>query len=132
MTVPQVFGITLLAKADGGALTKQISLGPDGTIKSDGSACVMARGTARRARIGNVGELAELIDRMRSCEALALGRLREDLPETVEVMPKRMLDQADGLLDLILSRAPGPTSFIAPTRWPWHCSMSTSRECQPM
>jgi hypothetical protein len=56
----------------------------------------MARGTARRARIGNVGELAELINRMRSCEALALGRLREDLPETVEVMPKRMLDQANG------------------------------------
>jgi hypothetical protein len=96
MTVSQVFEITLLAKVDGGALTKQISLGPDGTIKSNGSACVMARGTARRARVRNVGELAELINSMRSSEALALGRLREDLPETVEVMPKRMLDQANG------------------------------------
>jgi hypothetical protein len=95
MTVPQVFEITLLAKADGGALTKQISLGPDGTIKSDGSACVMARGTARRARIGNVGELAGLINSMCSSEALTLGRLRQDFPDTVEVAPKRMLDQSN-------------------------------------
>lgn len=95
MTVPQVFEITLLAKAGGGALTKQISLAPDGTIKSDGSACTMACGTARRARISNVAELAELIERMRSREALALGRLREDLPETVEVVRKRMLDRVD-------------------------------------
>jgi hypothetical protein len=97
MTVPLVFEITVFAKAADGALTKQISLGPDGTIKSDGSACTMARGKARRARVRNVGELAELIEGTRSSEALALGRLREDLPDTVEVVPKRTLDQVDGV-----------------------------------
>jgi hypothetical protein len=95
MTVPPIFEITVLTKLDG-ALTKQISLTPDGTVKSDGSACTMARGAAQRARVGNVGELADLIDRMRSCDALALGRLRGDLPDTVEVMPKRTLDRANG------------------------------------
>jgi hypothetical protein len=94
--VPLVFEITVFAKTDDGALTKQISLGQDGTIRSDGSACLMARGTARRARVRNVGELAELIEGMRSSEALALGRLREDLPDAVEVVPKRTLHEANG------------------------------------
>jgi hypothetical protein len=31
-----------------GVLSKRISLNPDGTVKSDGSACVMARGSGRR------------------------------------------------------------------------------------
>lgn len=69
--------ITVLDEHDG-PLTKKVSLAPDGTIKSDGGACVLTRGTARRARIGNVGELAERISRMGSSEALALGRLRDD------------------------------------------------------
>jgi hypothetical protein len=45
MTATMLFEITVLAKTDGGALTKQISLAADGTVKSDGSACTMARGT---------------------------------------------------------------------------------------
>jgi hypothetical protein len=97
MTVPLVFEITVFSKTDDGALTKQISLGQDGTIRSDGSACLMARGTARRARVRNVGELAELIEGTRSSEALALGRLREDLPDAVEVVPRRALDHANGV-----------------------------------
>ena len=75
MTAHPVFEITVFSKHDG-SLTKQISLTPDGTIKSDGSACIMPRGTARRVELVGVGELAELIERMHSSEALALGTLR--------------------------------------------------------
>ena len=40
--------ITTLSKT-GGPLTKRISLAPDGTLRSDGSACVMSSGIAQRA-----------------------------------------------------------------------------------
>jgi hypothetical protein len=39
---------TIFAKS-GGPLTKRISLAPDGSVKSDGAACVMAHGAARAA-----------------------------------------------------------------------------------
>ena len=95
MTAHPVFEITVFSKHDG-SLTKQISLTPDGTIKSDGSACIMPRGTARRVELVGVGELAELIERMHSSEALALGTLRQGLPEQVEIVTKRSLDQING------------------------------------
>ena len=41
----------------GGPLTKRITLTADGKIASDGSACTMARGRAKRKRIGCAGEL---------------------------------------------------------------------------
>ena len=49
--------ITKFSKS-GGPLTKRISLKPDGTLHSDGSACVMVAGTARRARFDDLGALA--------------------------------------------------------------------------
>ena len=45
----------------GGPLTKRISLALDGTLVSDGSACVMARGKAERVKIADIDELATLI-----------------------------------------------------------------------
>ena len=57
MSAPIEF--TLLTK-DGGPLTKQISLAPDGSLHSDGSACIMSRGRARRIRISRLGALAGL------------------------------------------------------------------------
>jgi hypothetical protein len=83
--------ITLLAKDDG-PLTKQITLGEDGMPRSDGSACRMARGEARRWRLDGVAELAALIDAMQSNEAIALGSLRDDLPERVEITTKGNLN----------------------------------------
>ena len=47
---PLEIELTRLTK-DGGPLTKQISLSPDGTLVKDGSACVMAHGTAERVRL---------------------------------------------------------------------------------
>ena len=82
--------IVVFTKA-GGPLTKRISLNDDGTIKSDGSACIMARGRARRVN-ANVEQLAALIETLRSEQAIALGALRADLPDEVEVVTKDKLD----------------------------------------
>jgi hypothetical protein len=85
------FEITLLVKA-GGPLTKRISLDADGNVKSDGSACIMSRGTAQRFSFDHPQEFAALIERLRPAEAIALGRLRDGLPDMVRVVTKRELD----------------------------------------
>jgi hypothetical protein len=83
--------ITRFEKA-GGPLTKRIALAVDGSLKSDGSACVMARGAAWRMPIADIGELASVIERTRSNQALALGALRPGLPDRVEVVTKQKLN----------------------------------------
>src|SRR5262249_27504163 len=74
-----------------GPLTKKISLSPDGTLVKDGSACMMAHGTAERVRVAGVAELGALIDGLTPSQALALGALRPDLPDKVEVTTKKKL-----------------------------------------
>jgi hypothetical protein len=54
------FEIVGLTK-NGGPLTKRISLAPDGTLHSDGSACIMSEGAASRSRFGNLPEFAHYI-----------------------------------------------------------------------
>ena len=78
----------------GGPLTKRITLTADGKIASDGSACTMARGRAKRIRIGGIGELAALIEGLTSKQAIALGALRDELPDEVRIVTKAAL--ADG------------------------------------
>ena len=80
--------ITLFQKSDG-PLTKRISLAPDGTVKSDGSACIMVQGSAHRVQVGDVGDLAGLIEHVQSNQALALGRLRPGLPNRVTIVTRR-------------------------------------------
>jgi hypothetical protein len=83
--------LTGFTKANG-PLTKRISLAADGTVKSDGSACVMARGTAQRLRVADIGELAAVIEHVRPDQAIALGALRTGLPEKVHVVTKQKLN----------------------------------------
>jgi hypothetical protein len=83
--------LTGFTKANG-PLTKRISLAPDGTMNSDGSACVMGRGIAQRLHIADVGELATVIDHVRPDQAIALGALRTGLPEKVHVVTKQKLN----------------------------------------
>src|SRR5215472_15776844 len=52
------FPLTVIAKSNG-PLTKRISLNPDGTVKSDGSACVMSHGRAHRVELSSAQELAD-------------------------------------------------------------------------
>ena len=60
--------------------TKRISLSSDGKVASDGSACTMAKGKAKRARIDSVNDLAKLIESLKSNQAIGLGTLRADSP----------------------------------------------------
>lgn len=90
-----MIGITRLYK-DGGPLTKQISLKPDGTMFSDGSSCVMSRGRAQRVRFETLAEFADIIDSMEPHEALALGVLRGGLPDQVVVTTQDRLAQMNG------------------------------------
>jgi hypothetical protein len=97
-----VIEITRLAKT-GGPLTKQISLKPDGTMLSDGSACIMSRGHAQRVRFNDLGGFADLIQSLEPHEAVALGASRSDLPEHVRVTTQDRLATLNGAVppDLI-------------------------------
>ncbi len=53
--------ITLIEKF-GGPLTKKIVIDEAGSLKSDGSACVMTRGLAFRFRLNDLDELASAIE----------------------------------------------------------------------
>ena len=87
---PAVFEIVRFTKS-GGPLTKRISLNDDGSTKSDGSGCLMPRGTAVRTPIAGIVELGALISGLRSDQAISLGALRSDLPDQVSVITKREL-----------------------------------------
>jgi hypothetical protein len=79
---------------DDGPLTKRISLNGDGDLVSDGSACVLLRGRARRVELNSAQELADLIGSLGSSEGVVLGALRKGLPDYVEVVTKRKLNGA--------------------------------------
>jgi hypothetical protein len=86
-----IIEITGITKA-GGPLTKRILLTDDGMTKSDGSACVMSTGTAQRVQIDGVDRLATFIGNLRSDQAIALGALRSELPDKVDVVTKSKLN----------------------------------------
>jgi hypothetical protein len=94
--------ITLFTKR-AGTLSKTVTLLPDGTIVSD-SVGRMSRGTACRQSIRDLRHLSEGIAQLRSNQAIALGRLRADLPERVEVKTIGELAKLDG---------PRPPNLIA-------------------
>jgi hypothetical protein len=73
-----------------GPLTKRIWLEGD-TVKSDGSACIMTHGQAQRVPVAEVDALARVIEHVRPDQALALGALRHDLPDRVEIVTKKQV-----------------------------------------
>jgi hypothetical protein len=91
---------TKLAK-DGGPLTKKISLAPDGKLVKDGSACLMVHGTAERVTLDGVDALGELIEGLTASQAIALGALRPDLPDKVEITTEKKLMNGVARPDLI-------------------------------
>src|SRR5271165_2203088 len=80
--------ITIIQK-EGGILGKRFELRQDGTLKADGSACVMSVGNARRHPLQSMTDLAATIMSLNSSEALTIGRLIPGLPDEVEVVTKR-------------------------------------------
>ena len=83
--------ITAVTKV-GGPLTKRITLAADGTLKSDASACVMSRGAACRVRLAGLDDFANYIGTLAQNEAVALGMMRPDLPDNVEITTKGKLN----------------------------------------
>jgi hypothetical protein len=67
------FRISKFTNENNRQLTKSISLGDDGRPKSDGGACFMTRGVGQNFTLGGPKDLADLIDRLDSFEALSLG-----------------------------------------------------------
>jgi hypothetical protein len=76
----------------GGPLTKRIYLTEDGTPKSDGSACIMSRGVAKRLEVAGVARFAKLLEQLESTQAIALGAMRAGLPNQAEISTKRALN----------------------------------------
>jgi hypothetical protein len=105
--VPEIVALTKL----GGALTKLIRLDANGVLKSDGSACVMSHGVAHRAPLSGIGELGELITGLQSNQALALGTLRNGLPDEVEIATEKAIKEANGLLLGLMSRTAANIRF---------------------
>jgi hypothetical protein len=90
---PPIVGIQITGFIkDCGPLTKRVSLDPDGTLKSDGSQCVMGAGVARRVFCASLQEFAASISTYKSDAALALGALRPDLPDDVRIVTKAKLN----------------------------------------
>jgi hypothetical protein len=89
------FEITVFTKS-GGPLSKEISLAPDGSVKSNGDACRMSEGAAQRVKLGSMQEHADLILGLATNQALALGTLRPDLPDQVRVVKKPKLNKLNG------------------------------------
>ncbi len=99
-----------------GPLTKRISLSPDGRLLSDGSACVMGSGEASRVRLAGVAEFANMIGGMASHEAIALGALRADLPDKVEITTATRLDKMNGTAPPgLISRTAGHIGYQTKT-----------------
>jgi hypothetical protein len=82
---------------DRGPLTKAIRLSKEGKVISDGSACTMGHGQARRVQIADIGELARLIENLHSNQAIALGTLRPGLPDEVGIVTKSELGELNGV-----------------------------------
>jgi hypothetical protein len=116
--------LTKLTKHSG-PLTKKISLSPDGTLVKDGSACMMAHGTAERVRVAGVAELGALIDGLTPSQALALGALRPDLPDKVEVTTKKKL------LWRGRTSSPAPAPISSTTDLRMRCWILTAKACRP-
>jgi hypothetical protein len=91
----QMFEVTQLSKL-GGPLSKRIYINEVGKVVSDGSACTMSAGTARRARFQSLPEVAGFISKMPPTDALALGRLRGDLDGVLHLTTQAKLASMNG------------------------------------
>jgi hypothetical protein len=87
--------LTALVKS-GGPLTKRIGLAADGSLHSDGSACVMSAGSARRMRFKGLNAFAACINGLNANEAIALGVLDSALPDRIGITTKRRLERLNG------------------------------------
>ena len=86
MTAEDIAVITLIRKSGPNpVMSKLIFLDEQGRVCSDGSQCLMAQGTATRAKAETAAELAKHIMACGTDQGIALGALRADLPNSVTI-----------------------------------------------
>ncbi len=79
-----------------GPLTKRISLGPNGDLVVDDSACNMWQGTAVRVLVGTMTEVAAYIGACKHNQAIAVGALDQDRPALVNIVTAKNLAKMNG------------------------------------
>ena len=78
--------ITLIMKSGPNpVMSKRIFLDEQGRVRSDGSQCLMAQGTATRATAEAAADLAQHIVACGNDQAIALGALKADLPDPAQI-----------------------------------------------
>jgi hypothetical protein len=85
--------ITEFAKVDG-PLSKRIRLDSEGLLHSEGSACLMSEGAARRGKFDRLERFAACIANLAPNRAIALGVLRPILPEQVRIVTEDRLAES--------------------------------------
>jgi len=96
MAVSAEIELTIFTNS-GGVLCKSLRLNKAGALVTSPVAH-MTHGSARRARIRDVKELAKVIETLAPSEAITLGRLHPDLPDKVKVTTKSKLNGKDGVI----------------------------------
>jgi hypothetical protein len=79
-------------------MSKRIFLDEQGKVCSDGSQCLMARGTATRATAETAADLAKHIMACGSDQAIALGSLRAGLPDPAQITTNASLNDNPGAI----------------------------------
>jgi predicted P-loop ATPase len=107
--------LTVFTKANG-ILSKRISL-VEGKVNSDGSACGMGHGRARRILLNGVAQLGPLIEKLESNQAIVLGTMRSDVGDEVAIAAKDELvaNPRDGALARTSENfkyVPGKPAFV--------------------
>jgi hypothetical protein len=91
--------ITLIKKCGPNPLmSKRIYLDEKGALRIDGSQCVMVQGTAERAPAATASDLAKIISDCSSDEAIALGSLKDGLPNSVPITVPRNIKNNPGAI----------------------------------
>jgi len=80
---PPLLEITRFESSNG-PISKSISLNDDGTLRKVAAAQLSA-GTATRVMIEDSSDLASVIEKMTSVQAISLGSFKQDLPDCVEL-----------------------------------------------
>jgi hypothetical protein len=84
--------VTIFEKSSG-PLSKHIAIGLDGRLTSDASQCRMREGTAKRAIANTARAFGEIVGTCTNRQALALGYLRDDVPDNVLLVTKAELER---------------------------------------
>ena len=91
--------ITLITKhGPNPVMSKRISLNADGTVRSDGSQCLMVEGSASRASAATASELARHIAMCSPSQAITLGSLKPGVPDPAMITVQRMLKDKPGTI----------------------------------